>query len=106
MKRKVLAIVLLLVVAGGALVVAMGGLPRTSADAVTYLTSPATVTNVSDDIAATGSIASATGWDLSFGAPTTVTDPSASSSSSSSSSTPTTTDSDSWSVSDVKVKVG
>jgi membrane fusion protein, macrolide-specific efflux system len=106
MKLKVLAIVLLLVVAGGALVVAMGGLPKTSADAVTYLTSPATVTNVSDDIAATGSIASATGWDLAFGTPTTVSDPSASSSSSSSSSTATSTDSDTWSVGDVKVKVG
>jgi len=107
MKLKVVAIVLLLVVAGGAVVVAMGGFPRSNAEAVTYLTAPATVTNVSDDIAATGSVASSTGWDLAFGSPTTVADPSSTSSSSSSSaSTATTTDSDSWAVGDVKVKVG
>src|SRR5262249_31609882 len=51
------------------------------------------------------SIASSTAWNLAFGSPTTVADPSASSSDSSSNAS-TTTDSDSWSVTDVKVKVG
>jgi macrolide-specific efflux system membrane fusion protein len=107
MKLKVVAILLLLVVGGAALVVATGGLPRSSAAAVTYLTAPAQMTDVSDDIAATGSVAASTAWDLAFGSATIASDPSASASSSSSTSTPTTsTDSDSWSVTDVKVKVG
>ena len=104
MKLKIFAIVLLLVVAGGALVVATGGLPKGNAAAVTYLTAQAQMTDVSDDIAATGSVAASTAWDLAFGSAATTSDPSASSSSTAS--TATTADSDSWSVTDVKVKVG
>jgi hypothetical protein len=74
MKLKVLAILLLLVVGGAALVVATGGLPRTSAAAVTYLTAPAQTTDVSDDIAATGSVAASTAWDLSRSATATASD--------------------------------
>jgi RND family efflux transporter MFP subunit len=105
MKLKVVAIVLLLVVGAGALVVAMGGLPKSNAAAVTYLTAQAQMTDVSDDIAATGSVAASTAWDLAFGGPPS-TAATSSSSSSSSSSSATTTDSDSWDVTDVKVKVG
>jgi macrolide-specific efflux system membrane fusion protein len=104
MKRKILAIVLLLVVGGAAIVVASGGLPRSSAAAVTYLTSPATMTDVSDDIAATGSVAASTAWDLAFGSASATSDPTASSSGTTT--TPTSTDSDTWNVTAVKVKVG
>jgi macrolide-specific efflux system membrane fusion protein len=103
MKLKVLAIVLLLLVGGGALFVAMGGLPRGAAAATTYLTAAASVTDVSDDIAATGAVAAATSWNLQFGsAPTTGSSSSSSSSSSSNGSAATGT----WHVSTVKVKVG
>ncbi len=101
MKLKVLAIVVLLVVGGAALFVASGGLPRNTSAAVTYLTSPATVADVSNDVAATGSIAASTSWSLAFGsAPTVGTTDTSSSSSSSSGSTGT------WHVARVSVKVG
>lgn len=100
MKLKVVAIVALLVVGGAALVVGTGVLPRTTAAATTYLTSPATVADVSDDVAATGSIAASTSWSLAFGSAPTVG--AAASSSSTGSSTPTGT----WQVTEVKAKVG
>jgi macrolide-specific efflux system membrane fusion protein len=74
MKLKLFAIVLLLVVGGAAVFVTLGGLPRSAAAATTYLTGTAAVADVTDDVAATGSIASATTWSLAFGtAPTTAT---------------------------------
>jgi len=105
MKLKVVAIVLLLVVGGAALVVGTGILPRSTAASTTYLTSAATVTDVSDDVAATGAIAASTSWSLAFGSAPTVGDAASSDSSSSSSSNgsgPTGT----WHVSEVKAKVG
>jgi RND family efflux transporter MFP subunit len=99
MRLKLVAIVLLLVVGGAALVVTLGGFPRNAAAATTYLTATAEIADVRDDVAATGSIASATSWNLAFGtAPTTGT---ASDSSSSGQ-----TDSGTWTVRDVAVKVG
>jgi len=101
MKLKVLAIVVLLVVGGAAVFVAVGGIPRTTAAATTYLTAAAAVGDVSDDVAATGSVASAATWSLVFGdLPTTGTVSTSSSSSSNGGSTGT------WTVKDVKVKVG
>ncbi|TMQ10784.1 MAG: hypothetical protein E6J90_35870, partial [Deltaproteobacteria bacterium] len=74
MKLKLLAIVLLLVVGGAAVFVALGGLPRNANAGTSYLTGTAAVTDVSDDVAATGSIASATTWSYTFGStPTTET---------------------------------
>ncbi len=107
MKLKVVAIVVLLVVGGAALVVGTGVLPRNTSAATTYLTAAASVADVSDDVAATGSIAASTSWSLAFGSAPTVGDAAASSSSSSSSSsngssTPTGT----WHVAEVKAKVG
>lgn len=67
MRIKILAIVLLLVVGAGALVVGLGGLPSTTAATTSYLTSTARVTDVSDDVAATGSIAASATWSLGFG---------------------------------------
>ena len=72
MKLKVLAIVALLAVGGAAVFVALGGLPRSAAASTTFLTGTAAVADVSDDVAATGTVASATTWSLAFGAtPTT-----------------------------------
>lgn len=99
MKLKVLAIVALLAVGGAAVFVALGGLPRNAAAATTYLTATAAVGDVSDDVAATGSVASAATWSLVFGAvPTTGTVSSSGSSNGGSTGT--------WTVKDVRVKVG
>ena len=99
MKLKVLAIVLLLVVGGAAIVVATGGLPSNAAAASTYLTSQATVTDVSDDVAATGAIAATTSWSLAFGvAPTTSTADDSSGSDAAATGT--------WTVTEVKAKIG
>ena len=98
MKLKLVAIVLLLVVGGAAVVVTLGGLPRNAAAATTYLTSTATVTDVRDDVAATGSVAASAAWDLAFG-----TDPVDSGSSSPSNGGG---DTGTWRVSDVNVSVG
>ena len=99
MKLKVLAIVVLLIVGGAAVFVAVGGIPRTTAAATTYLTAAAAIGDVSDDVAATGSVASAATWSLVFGdLPTTGTVSTSSSSNGGSTGT--------WTVKDVKVKVG
>ena len=99
MRLKLVAIVLLLVVGGAALVVTLGGFPRSAAAATTYLTATVAVADVTDDVAATGSIASATTWNLAFGtAPTTGT--------ASDSSSAAQTDTGTWTVRSVAVKVG
>ena len=93
MRLKVLAIVGLLVVGGIAVFMTVGGLPSSAAATPTYLTSTAAVADVSDDVAATGAIASSKSWALVFGA--------AAGSTASQSGSPAT-----WLVSAVKVKVG
>ena len=93
MRLKVVAIVGLLVVGGIAVFMTVGGLPSSAAATPTYLTSTAAVADVSDDVAATGAIASSNSWALVFGAATGST--------ASQSGSPA-----SWLVSAVKVKVG
>jgi macrolide-specific efflux system membrane fusion protein len=93
MRLKLLAVIGLLVVGGAALFMTLGGLPTSAAATTTYLTSTATVTDVTADVAATGAIASSKSWALVFGA---APDSTASQSGSPSS----------WVVSAVKVKVG
>ena len=93
MRLKVVAIVGLLVVGGIAVFMTVGGLPSSAAATPTYLTSTAAVADVSDDVAATGAIASSESWALVFGA--------AAGSTASQSGSPAT-----WLVSAVKVKVG
>jgi RND family efflux transporter MFP subunit len=93
MRLKVVAIVGLLVVGGIAVFMTVGGLPSSAAATPTYLTSTAAVADVSDDVAATGAIASSESWALVFGA--------AADSAASQSGSPA-----SWLVSAVKVKVG
>ena len=99
MRLKLVAIVLLLVVGGAALVVTLGGFPRSAAASTTYLTATAAVADVTDDVAATGSIASATSWSLAFGTTATTGDASSSSSAGQA-------DTGTWTVRDVAVKVG
>ena len=67
MRLKVLAIVLLLAIGAIAVFVGLGGLPRGAAAATTFLTATASITDVRDDVAATGAVASAAAWDLAFG---------------------------------------
>src|SRR5438128_2523886 len=95
MKLKLFAIVLLLVVGGAAIFVTFGGLPRSANAATTYLTGTAAVSDVTDDVAATGSIASSTTWSFAFGsAPTTGTE------------STTATQDGTWTAKTVSVKVG
>jgi macrolide-specific efflux system membrane fusion protein len=94
MKQKVLAIVALLAVGGAAVFVTLGGIPRSAAAATTYLTGTAAVADVSDDVAATGTVASATSWSLAFGSAPTTGDAS------------TAAQDGTWTVATVTVKVG
>jgi macrolide-specific efflux system membrane fusion protein len=98
MKLKVLLILVLVVAGAGAVFVSLGGLP-TQAATTRYLTSTAAVADVSDDVAATGAIASTASYGLPFGAAAHLVD-SSSSSSSSNSSTAT------WTVKTVDVTLG
>jgi macrolide-specific efflux system membrane fusion protein len=102
MRVKLLAIVLLLVVGAGAVVVALGGLPKSAAASTTYLTATAEVTDVRDDVAATGAVASSAAWDLAFGSDPVAAGTSDSTSAASNGSGDTGT----WVVADVKVTVG
>jgi macrolide-specific efflux system membrane fusion protein len=102
MKLKLLAIVMLVVVGVGAAYVALGGLPTSAASTTRYLTGTAVTGNVSDDVAATGTVAATDSYGLQFGAvPHLVASTDSSSSSSSSGGSSTT-----WTVTDVKVAVG
>jgi macrolide-specific efflux system membrane fusion protein len=94
MRLKLVAIIGLLFVGGIAVFMAIGGLPSSAAAATTYLTSTAAIADVSDDVAATGAIASSTSWALVFGA-------APGSAASGQSGSP-----DTWLITDVKVKVG
>ncbi len=67
MKLKILAVVLLGAVGIGAAVYAMGGLSVNAAAATRYLTSAAATGDVTDEVAATGSVAAATTYGLAFG---------------------------------------
>jgi RND family efflux transporter MFP subunit len=104
MKLKLLAILVLIAAGAGAIFVSLGGLPTSAAANATYLTSAAVVGNISDDIAATGTIAASTSYGLTFGTAaqlvTNATTTAATSASSTSASSTT------WLVSSVAAKVG
>jgi len=68
MKLKLVALVVLVAVGVGALAVTFGGLGANAADSTQYLTAPATVGDVTDDVAATGTLAAAESYGLLFGA--------------------------------------
>lgn len=67
MKLKLVALVVLVAVGIGALAVTFGGLGANAAAGTQYLTAPATVGDVSDEVAATGSLAAVESYGLLFG---------------------------------------
>ncbi len=97
MKLKLLVIAALVVAGGAAVFVSVGGgLPFAgNANATQYLTAAASTGDVTDSVAATGTIAAKSGYDLGFGAaPVLTTDSSA------------TAGSGTWSVTEVSAQVG
>jgi RND family efflux transporter MFP subunit len=102
MKLKVLAIVVLIVAGAGAILVSVVGLPTSAASNATFLTASAVVGNISNDIAATGTVAASTRYGLAFGTTAQpLTDTTSTTTSSSSNGSSTT-----WLVKSVAVKVG
>ena len=97
MKLKLLVIAALVVAGGAAIFVSVGGgLPFAgNANATQYLTAAASTGDVTDSVAATGTIAAKSGYDLGFGAaPVLTTDSSA------------TAGTGTWSVTEVSAQVG
>ena len=74
MRLKITAIVVLLVVAGGAVLAATGALNPSPTATTNLLTSQAAVSDVTDEIAATGSVAAVSKYALAFGQAPTTTD--------------------------------
>jgi membrane fusion protein, macrolide-specific efflux system len=67
MRRKILALAVLVAVGVAALGVSVGGFGAGTTTATEYLTSEATVGDVTDEVAATGGLAAATTYGLAFG---------------------------------------
>ncbi len=67
MRAKLIVLAVLVVVGIGALAVSVGGVGANPATATEYLTSEAAVGDVTDDVAATGSLAAAASYGLAFG---------------------------------------
>ena len=67
MRVKLLALAVLAVVGVGALAVSVGGLGAQATAGTEYLTSEATLGDVTEEVAATGTLASATSYGLTFG---------------------------------------
>jgi RND family efflux transporter MFP subunit len=67
MRRKLLALAALVAVAIAAVAISVGGFGARPTTAAQYLTTPATVGDVTNDVAATGSLAAATTYGLVFG---------------------------------------
>jgi RND family efflux transporter MFP subunit len=95
MKLKLVALVALVAVGVGAVAVASGAIGANAASSTQFLTADATVGDVTDDVAATGTLAAAESYGLVFGAdPFVVEDGDAPASDGT------------WTVTDVAVKVG
>jgi membrane fusion protein, macrolide-specific efflux system len=69
MRRKLLAIAVLVALGVGALAISVGGVGAQATATNDYLTSEASVGDITDQVAATGSLAAATTYGLVFGAP-------------------------------------
>ena len=67
MKLKLAAVAVLTAVGIGALVYTLGGVSANAADAPEYLTAPATIGDVTDDVAATGAVAPTSRTAVAFG---------------------------------------
>ncbi len=103
MRLKLAAIVVLLAVGGAAVAASLGVFSAPASAASSLLTATASTTDVTDEIAATGTVETAWSYDLAFGvAPTETAGSSASSSSNSNEAGATAT----WPVTAVKVAVG
>ena len=74
MRLKITAIVVLLAVAGGTVLASIGAFNGSAAAATNLLTAAAAVTDVTDEIAATGSVAAVSKYALAFGQAATTTD--------------------------------
>ena len=105
MRLKIAAIVVLLAVGGGAVALAAGALSPAATNATTLLTATAAVTDVTDEIAATGTVEAASQYDLTFGAAAVETSGSTASTSAAASSNSVAA-SVTWPVTGVKVAVG
>ena len=68
MKTKIVAVLVLVAVGAGAIYVSLGGLSAQAASPTTYLTATATTGDVTDDVAATGTLDASTRYGLVFGA--------------------------------------
>ena len=101
MKLKLLAIVVLIVAGAGAIFVSVVGLPTSAASSATYLTSAAVVGNISNDIAATGTIAASTRYGLTFGSEAQLLTSATTTSTATTAGSATT-----WLVKSVAIKVG
>ena len=100
MKLKLLLIVALVVVGSGAVYYSMGGLTANAASQTRYLTSAAALGDVSDQVAATGTVSPTAAYGVAFGAAAHVIGASTTSSASSGGSGAT------FPVATVKVQVG
>jgi membrane fusion protein, macrolide-specific efflux system len=67
MRRKLFAVAVLIAVGVAALAVGVGGIGAGTTTATEYLTSDAVIGDVTDEVAATGSLAAATTYGLAFG---------------------------------------
>ena len=67
MRRKLLAIAVLVALGVGALAITVGGVGAQATTANDYLTSQAAIGDVTDQVAATGTLAAATTYGLVFG---------------------------------------
>ena len=106
MRLKVVAIVALLVVGGAAVAVSLGVFTPAATNATSLLTAPATVADVTDSIAATGTVQAASQYTLAFGTAPVESSGSSASDSASDNATGANAPSVEWPVTDVKVAVG
>jgi RND family efflux transporter MFP subunit len=104
MRLKVVAIVVLLVVAGGAVFASLGAFTPKASSASTLLTTAASVQDVTDEIAATGSVEAVSKYFLAFGAAPVAVD--GSSTADGSQGTNGVASTVTWPVATVNVKVG
>ena len=104
MRLKLVTIVVLLAVGGAAVAAALGAFAPPATNATSLLTAAASVTDVTDEIAATGTVQAASQYALAFGSAPVITDGGATSDSGASD--PAGTTSVDWPVKEVKVSAG
>ena len=106
MRLKLFAIVVLLLVGGAAVAVSTGMFTPPATSATSLLTAAAAVTDVTDEIAATGTVEAASKYELAFGTAPTEVFPDAASSSDNAATSNSLAESIDWPVTEVKVVAG